>query len=201
MENKCCSKCKNDKPVTDFNKDSSRADGYTYLCKLCLKEKQNKYYQNNIDKKVNYYDKNKEKISEINKTKYYANLEFYSEKNKKYRKHRLATDPLFKLRYVIKGTIRDAFRSTSFTKKNTTLEILGCSIIEFEKYLESKFEPWMTWENRGLYNGELNYGWDIDHIIPTHIAKTEEELIGLNHYTNLQPLCSHINRNIKKGNY
>ena len=59
----------------------------------------------------------------------------------------------------------------------------------------------MTFGIRGLYNGELNYGWDIDHIIPTHIAKTEEELIGLNHYTNLQPLCSHINRNIKKGNY
>ena len=28
MENKCCSKCKINKPVTDFNKDSSRADGY-----------------------------------------------------------------------------------------------------------------------------------------------------------------------------
>lgn len=28
----------------------------------------------------------------------------------------------------------------------------------FKKYLESKFEDWMNWENRGLYNGELNYG-------------------------------------------
>ena len=201
MDNKCCSKCNYDKPIADFNKDSSRADGYSYLCKLCLKEKQDKYYQNNTDKKSKYYENNKNKISETNKTKYYANLEFYSEKNKKYRKHRLSTDPLFKLRYVIKGTIRDAFRSTSFTKKNTTLEILGCSIIEFEKYLESKFEPWMTWENRGLYNGELNYGWDIDHIIPLSSVTTEEELIKLNHFSNLQPLCSHTNRNIKKDNY
>jgi len=80
------------------------------------------------------------------------------------------------------------------------LEILGCDIDNFKSYLESKFEDWMTWENRGLYNGEFNYGWDIDHIIPVSSAKTEEELLLLNHYTNLQPLCSKINRDIKKSN-
>ena len=56
----------------------------------------------------------------------------------------------------------------------------------------------MTWENRGLYNGELYYGWDIDHIIPISTAKTEEEIIKLNHYSNLQPLCSYTNRVIKR---
>ena len=56
----------------------------------------------------------------------------------------------------------------------------------------------MTWENRGLYNGELNYGWDIDHIIPISSGNTEEEIIKLNHYSNLQPLCSKINRDIKR---
>lgn len=57
----------------------------------------------------------------------------------------------------------------------------------------------MSWENYGLYeSGVLEYGWDIDHIIPVSKAKDEEELIKLNHYTNLQPLCSFINRDIKK---
>jgi hypothetical protein len=55
----------------------------------------------------------------------------------------------------------------------------------------------MNWENRGLYNGELNYGWDVDHITPISSAKTEEDVVRLNHYTNLQPLCSYINRAIK----
>lgn len=56
----------------------------------------------------------------------------------------------------------------------------------------------MTWNNKGLYNGKLEYGWDIDHIIPLSSAKTEEELIKLFHYTNLQPLDGYVNRYIKK---
>lgn len=58
----------------------------------------------------------------------------------------------------------------------------------------------MTWDNYGIYNGTLNYGWDIDHIKPTSLANTEQEIIELNHYTNLQPLCGYTNRYIKKDN-
>jgi HNH endonuclease len=58
----------------------------------------------------------------------------------------------------------------------------------------------MNWENRGLYNGDFNYGWDIDHIIPISSAKTEEEIYKLNHFTNLQPLCSKYNRDLKSNN-
>ena len=58
----------------------------------------------------------------------------------------------------------------------------------------------MTWDNYGLYNGELNYGCDIDHVIPMVKATNKGEVIELNHFTNLQPLCSKINRDIKRGN-
>jgi len=60
----------------------------------------------------------------------------------------------------------------------------------------------MTWENYGNWNGipkELNTAWDIDHIIPISKAKTEYELIKLNHYSNMQPLCSYNNRFIKRN--
>ncbi len=85
-----------------------------------------------------------------------------------------------------------------YSKNSKTFNILGCSFEDFKFYLESKFEPWMSWENYGLYNGESNYGWDIDHIIPSSSAKTEEELLVLNRFNNLQPLCSYQNRVIKR---
>jgi hypothetical protein len=56
----------------------------------------------------------------------------------------------------------------------------------------------MSWDNYGKYNGELNYGWDLDHIIPLCTVTTIDELIKLNHYTNFQPLCSKVNRDLKR---
>ena len=120
------------------------------------------------------------------------------ERNRNYIKNRKKLDIVFNLKESIRISIGNSFRNFGYSKKSRTHEILGCSFEEFRTYLESNFESWMTWENRGLYNGELNYGWDIDHKIPLSSTKTEEELIKLNHYTNLQPLCSYVNRNIKR---
>jgi hypothetical protein len=86
----------------------------------------------------------------------------------------------------------------SYIKESKSIELLGCSIDEFRLYLESNFEDWMNWDNYGKYNGSPMSGWDIDHKIPLSSAKNKEDLEKLNHYTNLQPLCSYINRNIKK---
>ena len=86
------------------------------------------------------------------------------------------------------------------TKTSKTTQILGCSFDEFREHIQSQWLPWMNWDNRGKYNGEYNHGWDLDHIIPISEANTEEELVKLNHYTNFQPLCSKINRDIKKDN-
>ena len=48
----------------------------------------------------------------------------------------------------------------------------------------------MSWENR--------QEWHLDHIYPVSLAKSEEELIRLNHYTNFQPLWA--KDNLQKGN-
>jgi hypothetical protein len=44
----------------------------------------------------------------------------------------------------------------------------------------------MTIENHGL--------WEIDHIKPLALAHTYDEVVLLNHYTNLQPLWKEENR-------
>ena len=38
----------------------------------------------------------------------------------------------------------------------------------------------MNWDNRNE--------WELDHIIPISIARNEEQIIKLNHYSNLRPL-------------
>ena len=157
--------------------------------------------ENNKDKvkslDLKWKENNKDKVLESKRKWRENNLSYFTN----YIKNRMEYDKLFHLEIIIRNSIRSTFRKKEHRKNSKTSEILGCTIEEFKLYLESKFEDWMNWENRGLYNGELNYGWDIDHIIPISSAITEEDIIKLNHYTNLQPLCSKINRYIKKDNY
>jgi hypothetical protein len=89
-------------------------------------------------------------------------------------------DPLKNLKMRLRGRIRESIEFTGFKKKTKTENILGCSYSFFKSYLEQRFLPGMSWENRNL--------WHIDHIFPIASAKTEKEVIKLNHYTNLRPL-------------
>ena len=177
-----------------------------------FKEYFKEYSKNNENLKeyqAEYRNKNKEYFNEYNKEYYLKNSDNIKNSVKEYRKNnrekinenvrlRCKHDNLFSLRKSICKSILKSIKLSGYYKSSKTTEILGCNIEDLKIYLESKFEDWMTWDNRGLYNGELNYGWDIDHIIPISSAKTEEEIVRLNHYSNLQPLCSKVNRDIKK---
>lgn len=99
-------------------------------------------------------------------------------------------DKLFMMKKDISSRIRESFIVNGFRKKSKTKQILGCDSSFFCSYIESKFQEGMSWENRSK--------WHIDHIIPVSSAKTEEEIIKLNHYTNLQPLWA--SDNIRKSN-
>ena len=96
-----------------------------------------------------------------------------------------------------------SFRRIGEQKSKKTQDILGCTFKEFREHIESLWEPWMSWDNRGNWNGvptQRNTAWDIDHVIPLCTAITKADIVRLNHYTNLQPLCSYTNRYIKAGN-
>jgi hypothetical protein len=177
---KICKKCNFDKNNDEFYKHKS-------VCIPCYLEGTKKWRVNN-----------KEIVKKNSRKSYLKNKELRREPRRKYAVEKRKSDKLYATRSSISRLIRMSFRNNNFKKNNKSELILGCSFEEFRIYLESKFESWMNWENRGLYNGSENYGWDIDHIIPVASAKTEEEIVKLNHYTNLQPLCSKINRDIKK---
>lgn len=172
-----------------------RARLYKEQNKEHCKEYEIEYRKNNPDKLKDWRKDNIDHVKQYKKD--------YKQKNKTHRNEQLRqrklVDPLFKLSCDIRRTIADSFKQSFYTKNSKTYQILGCSLEEFKQHLESKFEHWMTWDNRAKYNGTLNHGWDIDHIIPLDSAESIEDIIRLNHYTNLQPLCSYTNRDLKRN--
>jgi hypothetical protein len=110
-------------------------------------------------------------------------------KRNKYLKNKLKTDYNYKLIHTIRVRIKDVLRGHS--KSDSTINMLGCTINELWKHLESTFKPGMTKENHGL--------WHVDHIIPCssfELSKPEEQAKCF-HYSNLQALWAH--ENLSKG--
>ena len=225
MEKKVCSKCKEEKDVTEFNSGRNQ-------CKSCKRKYERIYYQNNKDKKKGYlkeyynnnidkikeyqkeyYNNNIDKIKEKDKEYYYNNKESIKEKRKElhnnnvdkrkkylkeYDNYKRLTNPIYKLKQNIRRCINYSLKNKGYYKKSKSYKILGCTYNEFKLQIESQWEEWMNWDNYGKYNGEEKYGWDLDHIIPISSGKCEEDIIRLNHHSNIQPLCSYINRYVKR---
>jgi hypothetical protein len=213
------SKKRRNKYSENIEQSREKKRNYYHLNKERILESQKEYLNNNIEYKERYNQYQREyHKSEKYKEYKLQNSEKIKLYDKEYRqrpeikerinkqkveraKNRKIQDPLYKLTVSIRSSISNNFRCNGFKKSKKTKEILGCSFEDFKIYLESKFEHWMNWDNKGLYNGEFEYGWDIDHIIPLQTASCEEDIVRLNHYSNLQPLCSKLNREIKRENY
>lgn len=211
---KVCTKCEVAKDVSNFFKNSGRGDGIDYTCKSCKTIVDALYRANNKDRYLKrnkeYYANNCESIKDRVKKYSVSNREevarkkseyFQANKHKwnEYQKERCKVDPVYKMKTNIRKIILKALKGQS--KSKSTQEIIGCTYQQLREHIESQFESWMTWGNKGLYNGDFNYGWDIDHIVPLCTAKSPEDVVSLNHYTNLRPLCSHVNRNIKRDKH
>lgn len=172
---KICSKCKELKTLDCFHKDSFCKGGYKAACKQCRKliEYTNKK-EYILNKRKQYYLDNKEKF------KFYHNQNRY--KINKRRKERLKNDINFKLAERLRIRLYTLLKFKQ--KQGSAVNDLGCSLDELKLYLESKFQPGMTWENWG------RDGWHIDHIKPlaSFNLSIPDEHKKACHYTNLQPL-------------
>lgn len=166
---------------------------YASLDKKKKKEADKKYATEN----KTILNTKKKKWAEANKAKVKkAKADYVAKK--------LNSDKLYRLKHNVGCAIRQSFKRHGYTKNARSFKILGCSYEDFKQHLEAKFKSWMTWDNYGKSKEKIftpNKTWDIDHIIPLSSAKTEEDVIRLNHYTNLQPLCSFVNQLIKKDNF
>jgi hypothetical protein len=173
-------------------------------CCVCSTLRQTQ--ENSRKSKSQYYQKNKDKILKETKLRYEKNKDQRLEYAKKYQKENIKKillrqnkwakekaekDYFFALRRRLRSRLRSALKKIESSKKGTkTLDTIGCTSAELILHFESLFLEGMNWNNRNL--------WHIDHIIPLSSASTEDELIKLNHYTNLQPLWAIDN--LKKSN-
>jgi len=172
IQTKKCTKCGEVKPITDFNKQSGGKYGVRGDCKYCTKEQGKQYHQDNkeiLNQKSNKYRLNNKEI--INK-----------KSNQRYQ-----SDPLHRMKINLRSRTTIAFNSKSWHKNGGTEQMLGCDWETAFNHIQNQFEDGMSWDNHS------HTGWHIDHIVPLALAKNEEELKKLCHYTNLQPMWAKPN--------
>lgn len=104
----------------------------------------------------------------------------------KYLKSRRKKDLIFKLKQICRGRIYIFLRQNGYDKKVKTFDMIGCTPEELKLHIGNQFTNGMSFNKLGR---EIH----IDHIIPLVSANTEEEVLKLCHYTNLQPLWARDN--------
>jgi hypothetical protein len=208
---KWCGCCKTTKLIEGFSKGNR-------TCKPCQKIKTDKWVASNKDHKNTmrniwrennrnserehdrrrrqqnleearkkerlYYAQNREEIRARKLRDYHENKESLNERRKEKRNLQMQ-NPLFATAKRLRDRIRGVFKREGIPKNKTTQQLLGCDWQTAKDHLESRFVGGMSWDNMGK--------WHIDHIKPLSSATTEEELISLCHYSNLQPLWAFDN--------
>ena len=186
---------------TNKEKIAVRGKAYREVNEERIKEYHKAYYEANKEEKKTYQkaykEANKEKVAKCNK----AYQESNKEKINASIRYKYNNDSLFKLKRTYRNSVKNAFYSIGKKKNCSSIKVLGLETWqELEEYLSNQFYDHpitgekMTFDNHG--KGENC--WQIDHIVPLLTAETEEDVIRLSHYTNLQPLwgVDHIEKTV-----
>lgn len=195
---KQCTKCKDNKELSEFPRSKRYKSGYNSQCKLCVNAHNKTYRDENIElinqSRREHYQKNAPKMRE-EKKKYYASHKSYKAKyDIVYRKaNSLAIkeykrawellhkdDPIFKIKRNLRRRVHHALEGNC--KSDKTFELIGCSPQFFKDYISDLFQKDMSWDNYGE--------WHIDHIKPcfTFNLSNPEEQRKCFHYSNQRPL-------------
>lgn len=206
---KICIDCNKEKDISAFSKTSR-------FCKKChnirygkkhnnkRKEYFKKYRQKHRDKYLvygkKYRENNKSEIKLYNeRTKVKRNVQ-----RRGWQKQAEQSNPNFLLRRNVSRTINNILKSRGTGKNSSIIKYLPYTIEQLKHHLESLFEPWMNWNNYGVYNLKVwndldptTWTWQIDHIIPKsefdYTSMEGESFIQCWSLGNLRPLNSKQN--------
>ena len=202
---KICTKCKEDKELIKFGKRPSNKDGLKHECNDCFnislrirrslftdeqiteikrKDKIKRDSRSDIEKqeKNNYCKSWKQNRTEEEKL---ADKKIVNEQ----RKEKYHNDINYKLKHVLRGRLNKAIKNNQ--KSGSAVDDLGCTVEEFNTYIEKQFEPWMNWDNWGNYNKD-KLTWQLDHIncLDSFDLENREEFLKAAHCSNYQPLLA-----------
>lgn len=203
LETKCCSRCKEIKPVSSFSRRSQGLAGYRAACKSCAvvatKARGDRDPERRLERGRIWRKNNQTHVKASMRAWYEANKETRQAYNRRYkqshrdsintrREQRKKSDMQYKLRCWISTTTCNAAKGS---KTEGSLELLGCTPAEFRLYLEAQFLPGMSWDNHGE--------WHIDHVLPiSEFDLTDPtQMREAFNYLNTQPMWAFDN--ISKG--
>lgn len=208
-----CRKCGEEKEHSPEFFKTNKVGGKVYLervCKVCRNKgaeiSKRKRYQN-----PDYLKTIIEKRKDYHKKHYQEHIDWYKERDGRLRDHynklereryypkngrarylRRWANPTYRVSKLMSNRIRGLIKDKDFDK---TFLILGYSVNDVMKRLESKFRDGMTWDNYGKF-------WHIDHIKPvshfSFTSKEDEDFKKCWALENLQPLLK--SENLSKGN-
>ena len=168
----------NPQPRSEFSKDKQKPDGLQYRCKTCRNAYNKKRY---ADPEIRTRIQQQQKTEEAKKKRRITD------------KARAKTD-WRKLKSKLACRLRHFVIYGRDSPQNQ--DTMGCTRAEMRAHIEAQFEPWMTWDNYGL--------WELDHVVPYKAFPTVEELDDYHKvvcwFKNVRPL--HKTQNIiDGGNY
>lgn len=207
-----CNECGKKKPKDQFYSfDYKNIEGLrayvrvpteSGICKDCFEkgraERKRLSEEHRKELRAQWYQEHKAEISEKQRQRRSGSTEkdkawkaAHKEQINNHIRERKKADPVYKLKCQARTTIYQSFARTGNVKRERCENITGISIVGLVEHLTRTYET--------------TYGkaWDgvdpvhIDHIIPLATAKSEDDVIRLCHYTNLQLLKA--KDNLMKG--
>jgi hypothetical protein len=169
-------------------KDCDKFQFCREMCKSCYDTWYSSTTNGRLRKKIS-----QEKVRKTNTRRAYT--KDYNQKYKFRRNLLRAERKKTDIQYVLAEALRKRLYSVIKHKLKTGSAVndLGCTLDYLKKYLESKFQLGMSWDNYGRKAGIQC--WEIDHIKPLKSFNLEDktQFLMACHYTNLQPLWAEEN--------
>lgn len=174
---KACSRCKQEKPESEYYWANKQRGQLQYRCKTCHSQVVKVYHENNREKIKEAHDRWMDNGGREIQRAYRQNNK---EKQRAYQNSRYKDDVQFRLGKLLRRRLSQFCFNN---KSKRTFEYLGMDAKTFKTWLEYQFDEDMNWENQGTY-------WDMDHVKPCTAfdLELEEHKDVCFHWTNIRPL-------------